>query len=108
MPKDPQSTASLHHTLPLKQTMAVELCGNNHNILDGLVNGADGKFMGATITDKMRIVWVSFSNTEIGKHTRYASKHMYNNNEPQTWTSILEVVNEFQIGKNVSSKWNYD
>lgn len=28
--------------------MAIELCAGNHNMLDGLVNGADGRFMAAT------------------------------------------------------------
>lgn len=100
VPQDAQSTAGLHHTISLKTNMTVELCAGNHNVQDGLVNGADGIFMATTIVENTKIVWIQFSIPETGSKTRYESFRLYTDNIHRSWTPIKPITKEFQIGKN--------
>ena len=100
IPIDTQSTAGLHHTLSLKPNIAIELCASNHDISDGLVNGADGIVMEATITPAIQVVWIQFNDPKIGQKTCYESQRLYTSTTRTTWTPIQPVVKEFQIGKN--------
>ena len=99
IPLDTQKTVNLHHTLCLKSNIAIEICAGNHDIPDGLVNGADGIFMGATITPTIQVVWIQFNDKKIGQKTRYESQRFYKETTPKTWTPIQLVIKEFQIGK---------
>jgi len=59
---------SLPSIVTVKQNMLVELYARNYNTNDGLVNGAEGIFRSySSNNNRTDIVWIEFSDTEIGK-----------------------------------------
>lgn len=81
--------------------MAIELCAGNHDIADdGLVNGAEGKYMSSNLQASPPLVWIEFTHTTIGQKARHKSKHLYSHAIPRTWTPLYMLAKEFQIGKN--------
>ena len=99
IPLSPKDTGDLHTCLLLKPTMLVELCAGNIDILDGLVNGADGVFQTADTITTPPIVWIQFSSKKIGQHCRNQSEHLYKESTCTKWTPIQQITKEFQIGQ---------
>lgn len=60
-------SGTLPNQIMLKKDILVEIYGRNYDIKDGLVNGTDGKFKAYTWTIDMDIIWVQFSDHNIGK-----------------------------------------
>ena len=95
IPSEAQATAGLHHTIKLKIGMAIELCAGNHDISDGLINGADARFMGCEINTKPPLIWVEFTLPTTSERTRYESQALYKPTTPQSWMPLHQVTKEF-------------
>ena len=100
IPTNAKDTAGLHTTLKLKPSMIIEICSGNLDILDGLVNGAEGNFMGL-IEPQSDIIWIQFKDRRIGHGTRQENLTLYTSNTPRTWTPIRKISKEIQIGHNM-------
>lgn len=92
---------SLPSTITVKQNMLVELYAGNYNTSDGLVNGAEGIFKSYSSNNNgPDIVWIEFSDTEIGKQQRNKFKQLYDINISPNWTPILRIAKSLAMSHN--------
>ena len=97
IPNNPKETAGLHQTLKLKISMLIEICSENLDVYDGLVNGAEAIFMGVTKIGLEEVIWLKFTDVKTGRETRKENFALYNCNiPPPTWTPIKEISKEFK------------
>lgn len=101
---DSQKTSGLHTLIRLKPKMLVELCVGNYNTSDGLVNGADGTFQLASQQNNTTIIWIHFTQQEIGQQTRLTNQHLYNLTINTLWTPIFPITKEIFIGKSETKR----
>ena len=98
---EPQQTQSLPYQLFLKQG-GNYMITHNLNTSDGLTNGADCKIRYIQCSNDIpSLVWVSFQDPDIGAETRTENRHLYMSNKEidNSWTPILKVEKQFQVGK---------
>ena len=81
--------------------MLVELYAGNYNTNDGLVNGAKGIFKSySSNNNRPDIVWIEFSDPEIGKQQRSKFKQLYAINILPNWTPIFRIEKSLAMSPN--------
>jgi len=81
--------------------MLVELYVGNYNTNDGLVNGTEGIFKSYSCNNnRPDIVYIEFSDTEIGKQQRNKFKQLYDINIFPNWTPIFRIAKSLAMSHN--------
>ncbi|WAR21306.1 LOW QUALITY PROTEIN: PIF1-like protein [Mya arenaria] len=95
---EPPKTQNLPYIIELKET-GNYMTTHNINTVDGLTNGATCKIV--FVQCILQFAWVTFPEQDIGSITRHKQRHMYrlNSKIDNSWTPILKVQKEFQVGK---------
>ena len=96
-------TMGLALNLPLAEGLLAELTVNVCTE-DGLTNGASCvvkklDFRVLSAYNRCSIVWVLFSDKNIGKQTRQQFRHLYKEGIDCSWTPILEIERSFIVGR---------
>lgn len=92
---------SFPSTITVKQNMLVELYGGNYNTNHGLVNGAEWIFKSySSNNNRHDIVWIEFSDPEIGKQQRSRFKQLYDINILPNWTPIFRIEKSLSMSHN--------
>jgi endonuclease/exonuclease/phosphatase family metal-dependent hydrolase len=80
----------------------------NVDVSDGLANGASGtvkKVSSVTSTKKATgIVWMQFDDDKVGKQTRNQHRNLYFCGIDSTWTPVLPISRQFQVGRSKSNQ----
>ena len=107
IPADSRKTAQLPSTLPLAVGCRYEI-SVNVNVSDGLANGAGGIIQHIQLTaDNLTasgIVWMLFDDNKVEARTRADSRTLYKSHIHHTWTPILPLFRQFQVGRSHSAQ----
>jgi len=107
IPSDSRKTAQLPSTLPLAVGCRYEI-SVNVNVSDGLANGAGGIIQHIQLTTgNMKasgIVWILFDDNKVGARTRADSRTLYKSHIDHTWTPIVPLSRQFQVGRSHSAQ----
>lgn len=72
----------------------------NVDIKDGLTNGASCQLMHVELSNNLpTLLWVLFTDQDIGSDTRKEYRHLYKSNINQSWTPVHFLTRQFQVGK---------
>lgn len=103
VPDDPARTMGLVRNLMIVENLPDEIC-LNIGVKDGLTNGysCTVKKLDFRVENSNRcsIIWVEFENRQIGSKTRTKYAHLYTSTFNKTWTPIIEITRNFNIGQN--------
>jgi len=107
IPSDSRKTAQLPSTLLLAVGCRYEI-SVNVNVSDGLANSAGGIIQHIQLTtDNLTasgIVWMLFDDNKVGARTRADSRTLCKSHIHHTWTPILPLSRQFQVGRSHSAQ----
>jgi len=107
IPSDSRKTAQLPCTLPLAVGCRYEI-SVNVNVSDGLANGAGGIIKHIQLTTDnftaSGIVWMLFDDNNVGTRTRADRRTLFKSHIDRTWTPILPLSRQFQVGRSHSAQ----
>lgn len=97
LPRNQSDTANLAKEVELAIGMKYDLTANIE-VEDGLTNGASSEVKLMEYKTKMprpSIVWVKFTDDNIGTNTRKKYSHLYTKDVDKTWTPIFDIKRSF-------------
>ena len=98
LPENVSMTAGLFRLVNTDEGLVYDIC-QNRDVTDGLTNGATCYVQPIERwqqnTMRLSIIWVHFSDTNIGKQKRVKYKHLYHDEIETAWTPIFEVKRTF-------------
>lgn len=102
VPDDPSKTMGLVSRLLIVENLPAEIC-INIDVEDGLTNGTSCivKKLDFRVKNSTRcsIIWVEFETLLIGAKARSKYAHLYTSDCSKTWTPILEITRNFNVGQ---------
>lgn len=98
---DPSKTMGLFKNLLIVEDMPAEIC-INIDVEDGLTNGTTCMVKKIDFrvenSERCSIIWVAFENEAVGSKTRTKYAHLFVQNCNKSWTPILEITRNFNVG----------
>ena len=102
IPHDASKTMGLSSIVSIAVGGKYDLA-TNVSVLDGMTNGAECVVESIDYriekSSRPSIIWVSFSDPDVGRKCCRNNLHLYNNNVNKDWTPVLEVMKQFKIAK---------
>ena len=106
IPSDSTKTLGLHSVLSVATSAKYDLT-TNVSINDGMTNGTECTICKIDYrvlnSSRPSIIWVLFSEPNVGQNCRKENSHLYRTQIQRHWTPILEITRQFKIGKNTNS-----
>ena len=107
IPSDSTKTMGLYSVLSVATSAKYDLT-SNVSVNDGMTNGTactickiDYRVLNSS---RPSIIWVLFSEPNVGQICRKENSHLYNVHIQKDWTPILEITPQFKIGKHTNVK----
>jgi hypothetical protein len=104
---DSTKTMGLHSVLSVATSAKYDLT-TNVSVNDGMTNGSECTICEIDYrvlnSSRPSIIWVLFSEPNVGQNCRNEKSHLYNTHVQRHWTPILEITRQFKIGKSTNVK----
>jgi hypothetical protein len=104
---DSTKTMGLHSVLSVATSAKYDLT-TNVSVNDGMTNGSECTICKIDYrvlnSSRPSIIWVLFSEHNVGQNCRNENSHLYNTHVQRHWTPILEITRQFKIGKSTNVK----